>query len=105
MATALTNQMKAVGSGNEDVRGVAYSQEVYIRVQWPWFTFPIVLLILCLVFLVATILKTSDGATGIWKTSATLALIYDLYKEAQTHLDSSISGNHAGLLVRELRVK
>ncbi|KAF2621565.1 hypothetical protein BU25DRAFT_452580 [Macroventuria anomochaeta] len=37
MATAITNQIRTVGSGNENVRRTAYSQEVFIRVQWAWF--------------------------------------------------------------------
>lgn len=104
MATALTNQIRAVGSGNQDVRGTAYNEEAYIRVQWAWLTFPIALLTLCLIFLVATIMKTSNGATGIWKTSAMPTLIYGLPKEAQTQIDSSAHWDHGNLL-RKLRVK
>jgi hypothetical protein len=105
MATALTNQIRTVGSGNEDVRGIAYSQEVYIHVQWEWLIFPLILLILSLVFLIATIMKTSDGAMDIWKTSAIPTLIYGLPKEAQTQLDSSAHWNHNNPLTRKLRVK
>jgi hypothetical protein len=89
----------------EQVRKFAYSQEVYVRVQWNLFTFPIFLLILCLVFLMATTMEPSDGAKGIWKTSVIPTLVYGLSKEAQTHLGSSMYGNQAGLFARKLRVK
>ncbi|KAJ4381546.1 hypothetical protein N0V86_002906 [Didymella sp. IMI 355093] len=105
LATAMTNVYRSVGLANEVVIGSAYAREVYIHVQWEWLIFPLILLILSLVFLIATIMKTSDGATGIWKTSAMPTLIYGLPKEAQTQLDSSAHWNHNNPLTKKLRVK
>lgn len=97
MATALTNQIRTVGSGNEDVRGTAHSQEVYIRVQWAWFAFPATLLVLSLVFLVATIMKTSNdtGGNEMWKTSAMPTLIYGYPKKRGTSLRHRRGTKHA----------
>lgn len=105
LATAMTNVYRSVGVTNEIVVGSAYAREVYIHVQWEWFIFPIVLLLLSLVFLIGTIMKTSDGATGIWKTSTMPTLIYGLPRETQTQLNSSAIGDHTHPLTRKLRVK
>jgi hypothetical protein len=67
--------------------GKAYSVETYVAVHWSWLAFPFILLFLGLIFLVATILKTSkEGAVGIWKTSAMPSLIYGLPQEVQASL-------------------
>ncbi|KAF3044302.1 hypothetical protein E8E12_006699 [Didymella heteroderae] len=105
LATAMTNVYRSVGLTNEVVIGSAYAREVYIHVQWEWLIFPLILLILSLVFLIATIMKTSDGGTGIWKTSAMPTLIYGLPKTAQTQLDPSARWDHDNPLTRKLRVK
>ncbi|KAJ4336035.1 hypothetical protein N0V95_008732 [Ascochyta clinopodiicola] len=105
LATAMTNAYRSVGSSNEVVSGPAYFREVYIHVQWEWLIFPIILLLLSLVFLVTTIVKTSDGSTGIWKTSAMPTLIYGLPKEIQTQLNAAATWKHRNSRVKKLRVK
>lgn len=105
LALAMTNVYRSVGTTNEVVRGSAYAREVYIHVQWEWLVFPIFLLLLSLVFLIATILKTRDESTGIWKTSAMPTLIYGLPKETQTQLESSSTWDKNNAGTKRLRVK
>lgn len=81
MATSMTNVIRSHGSSNEFVRGRAFIQTTFIGVHLAWMSFPIALLILSLIFLVATMVKTSqtgEGELGMWKTSAMPALIYSL---------------------------
>ncbi|KAF1911260.1 hypothetical protein BDU57DRAFT_524284 [Ampelomyces quisqualis] len=102
MATAMTNTMRSL-PGMPMLDGAAYSKQVFVSIRWGWLSFPIVLLILTLVFLVATIIKTSSpGAAAIWKTSAMPALIYSLPKEAQGQLDHWGKGSGAP---RKTRIK
>lgn len=85
LATSLTNVFRSHKS-HEFVRGQAYAQYTFIAVHLEWLIFPLVLLVLCLVFLVATIWKTSkerNGDLGVWKTSAMPTLIYSLPKDTQ----------------------
>jgi hypothetical protein len=105
LATSLTNAMRS-SSSNEMIPGRAYQSEVYVDIRWAWLTFPFILLILSLVFLVATIVKTSgDGATGVWKTSAMPTLIYSLPKEAQGQFASSATWNSGKGAPRKMRIK
>lgn len=89
LATSLTNSIRS-STSVEWLRGAAYSKETFVAIKWEWLSFPFILLLLSLVFLIATMVKTSgDGATGVWKTSAMPTLIYSLPKEAQQQLTSS----------------
>jgi hypothetical protein len=86
LAIAMTNAMRSSPSSTM-LAGKAYSVETYVAVHWSWLAFPFILLFLGLIFLVATILKTSkEGAVGIWKTSAMPSLIYGLPQEVQASL-------------------
>lgn len=89
LATAITNVMRSALDSNEMIAGEAYNKKQFVLVRWEWLAFPIALLILSLLFLVATILKTSkdgNGEMGIWKTSAMPTLIYSLPGEVQREL-------------------
>jgi hypothetical protein len=85
LATSMTDVLRT-HSSHEFVQGRAYSMTTFIAIHWAWLTFPLVLLLFSLLFLVATIRKTSktvDGGVGLWKTSALPTLIYSLPKDTQ----------------------
>jgi hypothetical protein len=89
MATALTNLARSEPGGNEFVEGQAFAPETYVKVNWGWLTFPLAMLTLCILFLVATIVKTSRAANsdiGMWKTSAMPTLIYSLPQDVRQDL-------------------
>jgi hypothetical protein len=105
-ATSLTNAIRSSSGSNEYVLGQAWQEEVFIVIRWQWLTFPLVLLTLSLVFLVATIVKTSgDGATGMWKTSTMPTLIYSLPKETQGQFKSSATWGSGNGAPRKTRIK
>lgn len=60
-ATQLTNKLRG-STSSEKIFGSAYSIETYIYVRWAWLSFPFAILVLSLIFLVATIIKTAKGA-------------------------------------------
>jgi hypothetical protein len=92
LASALTNVIRSNPKSNEMLIGEAYNEEKFVHINWSWLIFPILLLVLSLVFLVATIVKTSkDTDTGIWKTSAMPALIYSLPSDLQQGLATSVT--------------
>jgi hypothetical protein len=94
VARAMTNSVRSDANSNELIIGSASSPETYVRVEWGWLAFPLVMLLLSIAFLVATIIKTSqqthDGI-GTWKTSAMPALIYSLPKDLQQGLTTSVT--------------
>jgi hypothetical protein len=105
MATALTNTIRSSVSKTM-LEGNAYQREPYILIQWEWLSFPLALLVLSLVFLVATIIRTSgDNATGIWKTSTMPTLIYSLPKETQSQFASPSTWGSGKGAPRKTRIK
>ncbi|CAN9085471.1 unnamed protein product [Alternaria alternata] len=106
LATAMTNVVRTHNS-HDFVRGRAYSQTTFIAVYWEWLTFPLALLLFSLIFLVATIMKTSrtsDGGVGVWKTSALPTLIYSLPKGTQEAIASQSRWKN-GLEIESRKVK
>jgi hypothetical protein len=105
MAIAMTNTIRSSVS-NKMLEGKAYQREPYISIEWGWLSFPLTLLILTLVFLISTIVRTSgDGETGIWKTSAMPTLIYSLPKETQGQFASSSTWGSGKGAPRKTRIK
>jgi hypothetical protein len=81
LATALTNVVRSDSNSNELLPGDAFVTETFVSVNWAWLSFPLAMLVLSMVFLTATIVKTSKSShadVGIWKTSAMPALMYSL---------------------------
>ena len=92
MARAMTNVIRSDTNSNELIVGTAFARETYVAVHWPWMTFPLLMLFLSIVFLVATMYKTSrdsHGEIGIWKTSAMPTLMYGLPKHTQKDIMSN----------------
>jgi hypothetical protein len=106
LATAMTNVIRSA-PGNTMISGGAFRTETYISVHWGWLAFPFILLSLSLVFLVATMLKTSkNGEIGIWKTSAMPTLIYSLPQDVQKELTLSKADDSASRKgARKVRIK
>ena len=69
MAASLTNVGRSHSGSDEFVKGRAYTQTTFIAVHLKWMAFPLTLLILGLIFLVATMVKTSRaGEEGMGMT-------------------------------------
>jgi hypothetical protein len=85
----MTNVVRS-GPSRTMLKGDAFVKETFIAISWEWLSFPFILLLLSLVFLVATMIKTSkDGDMGLWKTSAMPTLIYGLPQDVRKELSSS----------------
>ncbi|KAH4385328.1 hypothetical protein HBI24_128460 [Parastagonospora nodorum] len=94
IALAVTNVVRSDISSTESIKGQAFAPETYVEVKWAWLAFPLAMLIMCVVFLVATMVKTSRGGhedIGVWKTSAMPTLIYSLPKECRERLTKNSS--------------
>ena len=89
LTTALTNVVRSDTASSASIAGSAFVNETYIEVRWAWLSFPLIMLCMSIVFLVATIVKTSKEAAdgvGTWKTSAMPTLMYSLPPGAQQTL-------------------
>jgi hypothetical protein len=104
-ATAMTNVIRSSPS-NTMLTGTAFSLETYIAVHWEWLSFPFILLLLSLVFLLCTIRKTSkQSGVGVWKTSAMPTLIYSLPQDVQKELSHSRTDGKCKKGARKVRIR
>ncbi|KAH6378368.1 hypothetical protein HBI34_017720 [Parastagonospora nodorum] len=104
LATAMTNVVRSSPSRTM-ISGDAFTRETFIAISWAWLSFPFILLALSLVFLVATMMKTSnDGELGSWKTSAMPALIYSLPQDLRRELASN-TDNNTKKSARKVRIR
>jgi hypothetical protein len=104
LATAMTNLVRSAKS-REMIKGTAFTQQKYLRVRWEWLAFPTTLLVLTLIFLVATIFKTSRTETGVWKTSAMPSLIYGLPEKERERVVNLSASQSARKRTKKVRVR
>ncbi|KAK8109469.1 hypothetical protein PG999_007606 [Apiospora kogelbergensis] len=83
LATALTNQIRSVDSGDNynvaTVKGNAVYNETFIRVRWPWLMLPLMEIALSALLLAASIIAT--GGMPLWKTSGLALLVSGGWEE------------------------
>jgi hypothetical protein len=92
IATALTNVVRSDAESSQFIAGQAYAPETYVEVKWAWLTFPIAMLVLSIMFLAATMIRTSqtgDEGLGAWKTSAMPTLMYSLPLDMRHNLTTA----------------
>jgi hypothetical protein len=107
LATAMTNVVRSSDESNDMLGGKAYNEENYVSVRWEWLTLPIGLLLISLVFLSATVVKSAmeRDRVGVWKTSAYATLLYGLPDEMQQKITRSSSTGTPRAKAKELKVK
>ncbi|KIW05858.1 uncharacterized protein PV09_03061 [Verruconis gallopava] len=81
MAEAMTNSVRNNGLSAETILGTGVP-EIYVEVQWAWFAFPVILLVMTLFFLLSTIWQTA-GSTSLWKSSSLTVLTHGLSWDAK----------------------
>lgn len=93
MAISLTNGIRSSVS-KQMLTGEAYYVEKFVLVRWAWLTFPLLLLLLSLVFLVSTIVKTSKDATSrTWRLSSMPTLWHNLPKGTNPDFSTTYKRN------------
>jgi hypothetical protein len=68
--------------------GKAFQQVVLVKIRWVWISLPVILLMFSLLFLIATVVRSSktEDQIGIWKTSALAILFNGLGEDVQYHV-------------------
>jgi hypothetical protein len=68
VASSMTNSIRT-GPNRTDVYGTVEVSEQHIMVRWPWMILPAVLVLLSVIFLVVTMVLSTQRSPG-WKSSA-----------------------------------
>jgi hypothetical protein len=76
LATSMTNNIRQQNdSGSSPFKGQAFRTEAYVRVRWAWFSYPAIVIVSSLLYLLGTILETTYRDVAIWKSS-NMAMIF-----------------------------
>ncbi|KAF4771204.1 hypothetical protein HAV15_012506 [Penicillium sp. str.  len=79
LASSLTTHSRSkVCDGSID--GVAWTNQSFVHVRWPWMSLPIALVVLTVVFLIVTVIRTRNQY--IWKSSPLALLFSDVHVDA-----------------------
>jgi hypothetical protein len=91
----------------QDVDGIAWKEVVMVDIRWVWITLPAALLLFSLLFLVATVVKSTkqDAQVGVWKTSALAVLFNGLGEDVQNHVGAPKTMGYARERARDIKVK
>ncbi|OJJ67567.1 hypothetical protein ASPBRDRAFT_47625 [Aspergillus brasiliensis CBS 101740] len=101
LASALTTHARnAVCKAS--IAGTTWTVESFVHVKWPWMTLPIALMVLTLVFLVTTVVRTRNQF--IWKSSPLALLFSDVAVEAPHAFERSPDLNHMEAASRKMKV-
>jgi hypothetical protein len=106
MSTAISNVIRSA-TGTEAVLGKSYIMENYVSVRWEWSSLPLGLLFLSLIFLTATVMKTSreEGRVSVWKTSAIATLLYGLPDDMKGKITKETKTDSPRSKAKKLKVK
>jgi hypothetical protein len=106
LSVAITNVIRSSGD-TESVLGKSYTMENYVSVRWEWSSLPLGLLFLSLVFLMATVVKTSreEGRVSVWKTSAIATLLYGLPDDMKGKITKETRSDSPRSKAKKLKVK
>lgn len=110
MATALTNVIRNAPSstnGQNMIIGTAWSWRTTVQIRWAFLALPLTLLGASLMFLVATIVRSSLDSehVGVWKTSALAVLFNGLGEDVQGSVGPNCRMGDARNKARDLMVK
>ena len=93
ISISMTNLIRNADSTTAPVIGKVWTAETIVHVQWIWFIYPIAMILLTLVFLVATIVQSSSQDIKVWKSSILAVLFHGLddpgYNGTHQPLDST----------------
>jgi hypothetical protein len=106
LVDAMTSVIRA-SSSSDLIFGKAFDNEVYVSVRWAWLSLPLGLLLVSLVFLLATVIKsaTEKDQISIRKNSAIATLLYGFPEHYQKRLAKSNSKGTPRAKTKDLKVR
>lgn len=77
----------------------------HVNVRWAWISFPVNLLALALIFLIASMVENARNGAMLWKTNALAPFHHPLTKEGREKLQTASSPAQVEQIAKELSVK
>jgi hypothetical protein len=98
ISISITNLMRNVDNTTAPAVGQVWNTETIVHVRWIWFIYPIAVIVLTLLFLVATIVQSSTQHIKVWKSSILAVLFHGfdpVYDSSSGTLDNAQMEAHA----------
>ncbi|KAF2829257.1 hypothetical protein CC86DRAFT_437031 [Ophiobolus disseminans] len=77
LADSLTNMIRVSGD-SYIVKGQAFREEIFINIQWPWISLPVLVVLSANILLVIMILQTWRRRAPVWKSSVLALLLHGI---------------------------
>ena len=81
---------------NQIIQGTSHILETYIQPRWLWLTYPLVMVLLAILFCSLTIRQTARLGLPNWKSSALAAMLHGIQESEEDVLDGTRDGRWAG---------
>ncbi|QDS74642.1 hypothetical protein FKW77_009241 [Venturia effusa] len=85
--------------------GKAMKDLPHVNVRWAWICFPVILLALALIFLIASMIENARNGAMLWKTNALAPFHHPLTKEGREKLQTASSPAQVEQVAKGLSVK
>lgn len=93
LATSMTNSIRQQNDSDFGTfRGRAYQTETYVHVRWAWFSYPAILALLTVAFLVGIMVENARGELRVWGAS-NVALLFHGQGLSLDDADAGTDGN------------
>jgi hypothetical protein len=107
MADTMTTVMRNTPNDTNQlqlVQGMAWDERTFVKIRWGWAVWPVMLLLMGLIFLMATILRSSkeENIVRVWKNSIIALLFNGLDQEVQQLVGPNARLGEAREKAREL---
>lgn len=75
LATSMTNDIRSQSNDScGSVSGTAWVPESYVQVRWWWFSYPLIIATLSLIFLISSVIETARCKLMVWKSNNLIIL-------------------------------
>lgn len=110
MAKIISTAMRAKAGNKADleiVKGMAWDTRSHVHIRWPYMIFPLILLAFTLIFLVATVIKSTreEDQVRIYKTSSLATLFNGVGDDVQRSFGPNCRLGQARARAADLSVK
>lgn len=105
LVMSMTQNIRTRSNADHTIRGYASLDQSIIKVEWPWITLPLVVLILVLGFLIAVSIKTQQVGLEPWKSSSIATLFHGLNAKSFSDLRAIRTVHAMGATAGQLAVR
>ncbi|KAF2687936.1 hypothetical protein K458DRAFT_485104 [Lentithecium fluviatile CBS 122367] len=105
LATAMTNNIRSLEEGTEEVEGIAWTTQTFVEARWVWVMLPAILTLGTFLLICATIIANHSAKAPTWKSSALATLLHGITEDTRHRFSVAKSMSEIEAMSQSLRVK